>query len=174
MFLPIFQSDDFFPRLTQRNSRIKENQADAVCSDLTLVQCVYLASSEQNCSLCVLLFLDNVPVQRDLLQNVTSALLHKHARNLDADGAVHEAAMLTLIDAAGSTIPYTVRRPKSHGATLSLSAHFTGHRPASTVHARARIRDHSAQYFWSEIDLVDSKATHCGSATLLYRFADEN
>ncbi|MGO4713457.1 PaaI family thioesterase [Bradyrhizobium sp. 2TAF24] len=96
------------------------------------------------------------------------------ARNLDADGAVHEAAMLTLIDAAGSTIPYTVRRPKSHGATLSLSAHFTGHRPASTVHARARIRDHSAQYFWSEIDLVDSKATHCGSATLLYRFADEN
>jgi len=95
-------------------------------------------------------------------------------RNLDADGAMHEAAMLSLIDAAGSTIPYTVRRPKSHGATLSLSAHFTGHRPASTVHARARIRDHSAQYFWSEIDLVDSKATHCGSATLLYRFADGN
>ncbi|MEW6643754.1 MAG: acyl-CoA thioesterase domain-containing protein [Pseudomonadota bacterium] len=94
------------------------------------------------------------------------------ARNLDCDGAMHEAAMLALVDAAGSTIPYTVRRPKCHGATLSLSAHFTGHRPASTVHARARIRDHSAQYFWSEIDLVDSRETHCGSATLLYRFAD--
>ncbi|MBR1221325.1 PaaI family thioesterase [Bradyrhizobium sp. U87765 SZCCT0131] len=94
------------------------------------------------------------------------------ARNLDSDGAMHEAAMLALIDAAGSTIPYTVRRPKSHGATLSLSAHFTGHRPASSVFARARIRDHSAQYFWSEIDLVDARETHCGSATLLYRFAD--
>ena len=99
------------------------------------------------------------------------SLSPEETRNLDHDGAVHEGALLTLCDAAGSAVPFTLGLAIPMGATLSLSAHFFGRRPRSTVHARARLRDHANCYFWTDVELVDCFQERCGRASVLYRGA---
>jgi hypothetical protein len=51
-------------------------------------------------------------------------------RNLDDDGTIHEGAVLTLIDSAGATVPWTLHQPDTIGATVALHAQILGRLPA--------------------------------------------
>ena len=93
-------------------------------------------------------------------------------RNLDGDGTVHEGAALTLLDAAGATVPWTLTRSAKSGATIALHAHFLGRLPAGALLARAGVRARDDRISWCEISLL-SAAEHrlCGFGTAVYRFA---
>jgi uncharacterized protein (TIGR00369 family) len=93
-------------------------------------------------------------------------------RNLDGAGAIHEGAALTLLDAAGATVPWTLTRSAKSGATIALHAHFVGRLPAGSLLARAGVRARADRISWCEISLL-SVAEHrlCGFGTAVYRFA---
>ena len=98
-------------------------------------------------------------------------------RNLDGDGAMHEGAVLTLIDAAGATCPWTVVPPSpgASGATIALNAHVLGPLPGDGLVARAVVRARDARICWTSVTVVDSASRKVRAlGTVVYRFADKN
>ncbi|WP_437621327.1 PaaI family thioesterase [Sorangium sp. So ce1151] len=99
------------------------------------------------------------------------------AANLDGDGAIHEGAVLTLIDAAGATCPWTVVPPSpgASGATIALNAHILGPLPGDGLVARAVVRARDARICWTSVTVVDSASRKVHAlGTVVYRFADKN
>ncbi|XXT18238.1 hypothetical protein WME94_49210 [Sorangium sp. So ce429] len=99
------------------------------------------------------------------------------AANLDGDGAIHEGAVLTLIDAAGATCPWTAVSPSpgASGATIALNAHVLGPLPGGGLVARAVVRARDARICWTSVTVVDSASRKVHAlGTVVYRFADKN
>ncbi len=94
------------------------------------------------------------------------------ATNLDGNGATHEGAVLTLIDAAGATCPWTVVPPSpgASGATIALSAQVLGPLPRAGLVARAVVRARDARICWTDVAVVDgaSRIAHA-FGTVVYR-----
>ncbi|WP_157907244.1 PaaI family thioesterase [Sorangium cellulosum] len=99
------------------------------------------------------------------------------ATNLDGNGATHEGAVLTLIDAAGATCPWTVVPPSpgASGATIALSAQVLGPLPRAGLVARAVVRARDARICWTDVAIVDgaSRITHA-FGTVVYRFSEKS
>ncbi|WP_437277547.1 hotdog fold thioesterase [Sorangium sp. So ce375] len=99
------------------------------------------------------------------------------AVNLDEEGAMHEGAVLTLIDAAGATSPWTVAAPSpgASGATIALSAQILGALPRDGLVARAVVRARDARICWTDVAVVDgaSREVHA-FGTVVYRFSEKN
>ncbi|WP_176968732.1 hotdog fold thioesterase [Amycolatopsis xylanica] len=93
-------------------------------------------------------------------------------RNLDAKGRFDEGALVTLIDMAGTSVPWTLARSGNGGATISLHAQFLGPAPAEPVTARATVRAHDERVFWTDITVFTTadRKIHALSQ-LAYRFA---
>lgn len=93
-------------------------------------------------------------------------------RNLDGKGRIHEGAVLTLIDLAGASVPWTYARPSSGGATITLHAQILGELPDRTVVARADVRAHDERVFWCDVSVFgqDDHRLHA-LGHLTYRFA---
>lgn len=92
-------------------------------------------------------------------------------RNLDDDGTIHEGAVLTLIDSAGATVPWTLHQPDTIGATVALHAQILGRLPAGPLTARARVRAHSGRVSWCDVSVVDPAGNRpCALGTVAYRF----
>ncbi|TQM78413.1 uncharacterized protein (TIGR00369 family) [Saccharothrix saharensis] len=93
-------------------------------------------------------------------------------RNLDANGRIHVGAVLTLIDVAGTSVPWTLARPSGTGATVSLQARFLGEVPAGGLTARARVRAHDDRVHWSDIEVFAAEERElCALGSVVYRFA---
>jgi uncharacterized protein (TIGR00369 family) len=91
-------------------------------------------------------------------------------RNLDGKGRIHEGALLTLIDVAGSSVPWTCSGA-ANGATIALNAQILGELPEGAMVARATLRAHDERVFWCGVD-VFTETDHrlCALGTLTYRF----
>ncbi|WP_437811207.1 hotdog fold thioesterase [Sorangium sp. So ce1078] len=99
------------------------------------------------------------------------------AMNLDERGAMHEGAVLTLIDAAGATCPWTVVPPSpgASGATIALSAQILGPLPQSGLVARAVVRARDARICWTDVAVVDSASRRVRAfGTVVYRFSEKS
>ncbi|SFP08362.1 uncharacterized domain 1-containing protein [Amycolatopsis arida] len=93
-------------------------------------------------------------------------------RNLDGTGRIHEGALLTLIDLAGTSAPWTLPRPSSSGATIALHAHILGPPPGGPVVARARVRAHDERVFWCDVTVSTAADRRlCALGHLTYRFS---
>lgn len=92
-------------------------------------------------------------------------------RNLDGDGAIHEGAALTLLDVAGATVPWTLGRTASSGATITLNAHFLGSLPAGGLVAHSSVRARDDRITWSEVTITGAEDTRPRAiGTVVYRF----
>ncbi|WP_437289377.1 PaaI family thioesterase [Sorangium sp. So ce406] len=93
--------------------------------------------------------------------------------NLDRTGGVHEGAVLSLLDAAGATCPWTAvpATAGAGGATIALHAQILGPLPAADLVARAAVRAHKHRVHWVDVT-VTSPATGDVHAlgTVVYRF----
>ncbi|XXX75597.1 hotdog fold thioesterase [Sorangium sp. So ce134] len=99
------------------------------------------------------------------------------AINLDGDGAMHEGAVLTLIDAAGATCPWTVVPPSpgTSGATIALSAQVLGALPGDGLVARAVVRARDARICWTDVAIAGSASRIVHAfGTVVYRFSEKN
>lgn len=93
-------------------------------------------------------------------------------RNLDHGRTIHEGAVLTLLDAAGATAPWTWSREASSGATVALSAQFIGKPPADSVLARAVVVARGTRLSWTEVKVFDATDRQlCALGTVAYRFS---
>lgn len=93
-------------------------------------------------------------------------------RNLDRDGTVHEGAVLTLLDAAGTTVAWTGERPSDGGATVALHAQILGTLPRDRLVARAEIRAGDEQMRWCEVSVLSASDGWLRAlGTIVYRFA---
>ncbi|GAA1939470.1 PaaI family thioesterase [Amycolatopsis minnesotensis] len=93
-------------------------------------------------------------------------------RNLDEKGRLHEGALLTLIDLAGSSAPWTGPRPSTGGATISLHAQILGQPPAEAVTARGTVRARDDRVFWCDVDVFTTAGRErCAFGSVAYRFA---
>ncbi|MFD8500415.1 PaaI family thioesterase [Amycolatopsis sp. NPDC059657] len=93
-------------------------------------------------------------------------------RNLDAKGRFDEGALVTLIDMAGTSVPWTLAQPGKGGATISLHAQFVGPPPTDPVTARATVRAHDERVFWTDITVYATADRRiCALSQLAYRFA---
>lgn len=93
-------------------------------------------------------------------------------RNLDEKGRLHEGALLTLIDLAGTSAPWTCSRPSAAGATISLHAQILGAPPAAAVTARGTVRARDDRVFWCDVDVFTTEGRErCAFGSLAYRFA---
>lgn len=91
--------------------------------------------------------------------------------NLDVDGTVHEGAVLTLIDAAGASVPWTHDRPSSSGATIALHASILGPLPSVALAARASVRASDGQVSWCDVSVFNPVDRHLHAiGTVLHRF----
>jgi uncharacterized protein (TIGR00369 family) len=93
--------------------------------------------------------------------------------NLDRNGGVHEGAVLTLIDAAGATCPWTVvpATAGTGGATIALHVQILGPLPAADLVARAAVRARSARVHWVDVTIVSAaNADLHALGTVVYRF----
>ncbi|WP_437315886.1 PaaI family thioesterase [Sorangium sp. So ce385] len=99
------------------------------------------------------------------------------AANLDGGGAMHEGAVLTLIDAAGATCPWTAVPPSpgASGATIALSAQLLGALPGDELVARAVVRARDARICWTDVTVAGgaSGIVHA-FGTVVYRFSEKN
>ncbi|AUX41699.1 hypothetical protein SOCE26_031210 [Sorangium cellulosum] len=93
--------------------------------------------------------------------------------NLDRGGGVHEGALLSLLDAAGATCPWTVvpATAGAGGATIALHAQILGPLPAADLVARAAVRARKDRLHWVDVTVM-SAATGSVHAlgTVVYRF----
>ncbi|WP_437680960.1 hotdog fold thioesterase [Sorangium sp. So ce131] len=93
--------------------------------------------------------------------------------NLDCSGGVHEGAVLSLLDAAGATCPWTVvpATAGAGGATIALHAQILGPPPAADLVARAATRARKDRLQWVDVTVM-SAATGSVHAlgTVVYRF----
>ncbi|WP_437952109.1 PaaI family thioesterase [Sorangium sp. So ce296] len=99
------------------------------------------------------------------------------ATNLDGGGAMHEGAVLTLIDAAGATCPWTAVPPSpgASGATIALSAQFLGALPGDELVARAVVRARDARICWTDVTVAGSASGLVHAfGTVVYRFSEKN
>ena len=93
-------------------------------------------------------------------------------RNLDRDGTVHEGAVLTLLDAAGTTVAWTGERPSDAGATVALHAQILGVLPRERLVARAEVRAGDERMRWCEVSVLNaSDGRLCALGTVVYRFS---
>ncbi|WP_437966630.1 hotdog fold thioesterase [Sorangium sp. So ce260] len=110
-------------------------------------------------------------------RGVVEMAIDAAATNLDGNGAMHEGAVLTLIDAAGATCPWTVVPPSpgASGATIALSAQVLGALPGDGLVARAVVRARDARICWTDILVAGgaSRKVHA-LGTVVYRFSDKN
>ncbi|AGP41086.1 PaaI family thioesterase [Sorangium cellulosum] len=99
------------------------------------------------------------------------------AANLDAGGAMHEGAVLTLIDAAGATCPWTAVPPSpgASGATIALSAQLLGALPGDELVARAVVRARDARICWTDVTVAGSASGIVHAfGMVVYRFSEKN
>ena len=97
--------------------------------------------------------------------------------NLDGDGFMDEGALLTLIDAAGATCPWTIVSPSSGaaGATIALTAQVLGPLPKEGLIARAAIRAQDGRLYFSDVTISDSRSRQVHAfGTVLYRFGQRD
>jgi uncharacterized protein (TIGR00369 family) len=98
--------------------------------------------------------------------------------NLDGDdGCMDEGALLTLIDAAGATCPWTIASPSSGvtGATIALTAQVLGPLPKGGLVAHAAIRAQDGRLYWSDVTISDSHSRQVHAfGTVLYRFSQRD
>ncbi|MCO5999819.1 PaaI family thioesterase [Actinoallomurus rhizosphaericola] len=93
-------------------------------------------------------------------------------RNLDGRGRIHEGALLTLIDLAGTSVPWTHSRPSPRGATIALHAQLAGEPSDGAVVARARLRAHDDRVFWCDIDVFTGMTRRLRArGSMVYRYA---
>lgn len=97
--------------------------------------------------------------------------------NVDAQGRIHEGAVLTLIDAAGATCPWTVapEATSTGGATVALHAQFFGSLPAgagSMLIASATLRARNGRLHWVDVAVrsADSGVVHA-MGMVVFRFS---
>ncbi|HTN82320.1 MAG TPA: PaaI family thioesterase [Sorangium sp.] len=95
--------------------------------------------------------------------------------NRDRGGSVHEGAVMSLIDAAGATCPWTVVpvTAAAGGATIALHVQILGPLPAANLVARAAVRARKDRLHWVDVTVM-SPATGDVHAlgTVVYRFND--
>lgn len=92
-------------------------------------------------------------------------------RNLDGRGRIHEGALLTLIDMAGASVPWTHSRPSAGGATIALNAQILGEPPEGAMVARGTLRAHDDRVFWCDVDVfTEADRRLCALGSLTYRF----
>lgn len=92
-------------------------------------------------------------------------------RNLDADGTVHDGAVLTLMDAAGATVPWTLRRSWDAGATIAFHAQLLGTPSTDGLVAQAFVRARDERTAWSDITVSDTGRRLRALATVVFRFS---
>ncbi|MGA6162537.1 PaaI family thioesterase [Amycolatopsis magusensis] len=94
-------------------------------------------------------------------------------RNLGGKGAFDEGAVLTLIDLAGSSVPWTLSpRPSNRGATIALHAQIFGEPPAAPIIARARVRAHDDRVFSGDVTVRGrDEGRLCALGQVTYRFS---
>lgn len=93
-------------------------------------------------------------------------------RNLDCDGTIHEGAVLTLIDLAGSSCPWTVVPPSpgSSGATVALHAHVVEPATRGGLVATATARASSARIHWCDVTVLGADDRRLRAlGTVVYR-----
>jgi uncharacterized protein (TIGR00369 family) len=99
------------------------------------------------------------------------------AVNLDGHGFMDEGVVLTLIDAAGATCPWTTVSPSSgaSGSTVALTAQVLGPLPKRGLVARAAIRAWDARFFWTDVTVSDELSGRLHAlGMVLYRFKQES
>nr|WP_052477672.1 acyl-CoA thioesterase domain-containing protein [Kibdelosporangium sp. MJ126-NF4] len=94
-------------------------------------------------------------------------------RNLGGKGTFDEGAVLTLIDLAGTSVPWTLSpRPSNRGATIALHAQIFGELPAAPIIARAQVRAHDDRMFWCDVAVCGrDEGRLCALGQLTYRFS---
>lgn len=93
--------------------------------------------------------------------------------NLDRDGRVHEGAVLSLLDAAGATCPWTAAptTAAAGGATIALHAQILGPLPAADLIARAAVRARKDRVSWVDVTVMSPATGHVHAlGTVIYRF----
>jgi len=109
----------------------------------------------------------------DIARGAIGITLGTATVNLDGDGFMDEGVVLTLIDAAGATCPWTIVSPSSgaSGSTIALTAQVLGPLPKSGLVARAAIRAWDARFFWTDVAVSDELSAKLHAfGTVLYRF----
>jgi len=113
----------------------------------------------------------------DIARGTIGIKLGTAAVNLDGDGCMDEGVVLTLIDAAGATCPWTIVSPSSgaSGSTIALTAQVLGPLPKSALVARAAIRAWDARFFWTDVTVSDELSGKLHAfGMVLYRFKQKS
>lgn len=95
--------------------------------------------------------------------------------NLDHERRIHEGALLTLIDAAGASCPWTIVAPsrKQRGATVALHAHVLGPLPGHALFARAWVRARDSRMYWCDVTVFDVDERVHALGTVVYWLTED-
>ncbi|GAB3896029.1 hypothetical protein GCM10029964_076800 [Kibdelosporangium lantanae] len=72
-------------------------------------------------------------------------------RNLDAKGRLHAGAVITLMDLAGASAPWTYQTSAKTGVTVALHVQLFGELPRDPVMARATVRTRDDRMTWTDV-----------------------
>lgn len=92
-------------------------------------------------------------------------------RNLDAKGRLHAGAVITLIDLAGASAPWTYLPSARTGVTVALHVQLFGELPREPVVARAVVRARDDRMTWSDVTVWRREDLRvCGLGHVAFRF----
>lgn len=96
--------------------------------------------------------------------------------NKSAEGAIHEGAILALLDTAGAMACFPlVGRPAKRAVTPSIQAQFLGLPPAEDLEARAKVIHREGELFWTDVEVgALDKSDVVARGTVVYRIVPEN
>ncbi len=84
-------------------------------------------------------------------------VMPRHVGNGEADGGLHEGAVVSLLDTAGAMAAWTVTGAGPFKAsTASLQAQILSPVPAVDLEARARVFQQDREIFWSDVEVADA------------------
>ena len=112
----------------------------------------------------------------EVARGMMGVVLETATMNLDCDGFMDEGALLTLIDAAGATCPWTIVSPSSGvtGSTIALTAQVLGPLPKGGLVARVAVRAQDGRLYFTDVTISDSHSRQVHAmGTVLYRFNQE-
>jgi uncharacterized protein (TIGR00369 family) len=91
-------------------------------------------------------------------------------RNLDAKGRLHAGAVITLIDLAGASAPWTYVPSATTGVTVALHVQLFGGPPREPVVARAAVRARDDRMTWSDVTVWGQEDLRvCGLGHVAFR-----